>query len=393
MLSRRKLAAVAAPAIAAALPSLKAHAKGLDYDLEPRGSFGVFERLPDLRLESELDFYTSYRTWARNDVWRRAARRATRLFREMDLDPYDTDIPFREVAEMLEHDPVLGMMVHARESTQQIMWNAIRDIYHADGDRHLEEMERAERQGPGTIELHPNMHIPGFARYEIHLQPGGYVGDPFAGITYYHALNVEFPDGNFHDQLQFNKANEVPEPPDGRVQRIFDQGCASGQMTVELKRRFPEAEVWGSDIGAPMLRFAHMRSVDLGVETHYMHELCEESNFPDNHFDIATNFLLYHEIPESSGRAIIHESFRILRPGGIWYPMDIYTSTMPVPSAYEKFFWWFDHRWNHEVWTLEYRNLALDFENEMRRAGFEVVRTPRNGNRRGGNNIMGIKPA
>lgn len=392
MLSRRRLAAFAAPAIAAALPGLRAQASGLNFDLEPRGETGVFERLPDLRVESELDFYTSYRTWARNDVWRRASRRAARLFEQQGLDPYDTDIPYREVAGMLESDPVLGMMVHARETTQQIMWSSISDIYHAEGDRYLEEMEQAENRGPGTLELHSRMQIPDFARHEIHLQPGGYVGDPFAGITYYHALNVEFPDGNFHDELQNVKANEVPLPPDGKVRRVLDQGCASGQMTVELKRRFPQAEVWGSDIGAPMLRFAHMRSVDLGIETHYMHELCEESNFPDNHFDVVTNFLLYHEIPESSGRNIIHESFRILRPGGIWYPMDLYTSALPVPSAYEKFFWWYDHRWNYEVWTLEYRNLAPDMENEMRRAGFDVVRTSEHGAGQSRANIMGIKP-
>ncbi len=391
MLSRRDMAVMAAGALASAAPSFRAEAKGLGVEVGLRGTIGTYERLPQLRVESELDYYMSYRTWARNDIWRRAARRATQLFEEKGLNPRENDIPVREVVQMLEHDPVLAMMVHTRETTQQIMYRRLQETFHADGERLLDEMERAERMGPGTIELHPDMHIPDFARYEIHLQPGGYVGDPFAGHIFYHSLNVEVPHGNYQDDAQGRAARRVPAPADGKVRRILDQGCSSGQLVVALKRKWPDAEVWGNDIGAPMLRFAHQRSVELGLETHFMHELSEESRFPDEHFDIVTNWLLFHEVPESSGRAIIHESFRLLRPGGVWFPMDNYTAQLPKNSAYEKFFWWFDHRWNHEVWTFEYRKLALDFENEMRRAGFEVAYGPSYGGMN--TNIMGIKPA
>ena len=391
MLNRRTLLSTSVAALASVMPAIRAGAKGLDLDIEPRGTWGEFERLPSVDLESELAYYTSYRTWVRNDVFRTAARRASVIFRKKGINPRDNDVPIREVVKMLEADPQLAYVVHARETTQQIMWAAIQDAYHAEGDKYLEELELAEKKGPGTIELRPDLHVPDFARYEIHLQPGGYVGDPFAGYIYYHGLNVEFANGNYRDELQVNRAKEVPLPPDGRVKRVLDQGCSSGQLVLALKRKFPDAEVWGNDIGAPMLRFAHMRSVDLGVETHYAHELSEESHFPDNHFDVITNFLLYHEIPEEVGRKVIHESFRTLRPGGIWYPMDIYTSVLPSQSAYRKFGDWYNHRWNAEVWWLEYRELAPDFENEMRRAGFDVVRQPVGGGRR--TNVMGIKPA
>ena len=392
MINRRRLITSSAVAMASALPSLKAEAKQLDFDVEMRGTSGIFERLPRLDAESELDFYTGYRTWIRNDVFRQAARRADRIFRDKGLDPNNNDVPVREVVKLLENDPILAYNVHARETTQQIMWRTIQDEYHRDGDRYLEELERAEKKGPGTLSLNPKMEVPRFAAYEIHLQPGGYVGDPFAGYIYYHGLNVEFAFGNYHDELQGGRAATVPTPPDGKVKRILDQGCSAGQLVLQMKKRFPEAEVWGNDIGGPMVRFAHMRSVDLGVEAHYVQELCEKSQFPDNHFDIVTNFLLYHEVPEVSGRAIIHEAYRTLRPGGIWYPMDIFTGSPPPKSAYGKFSAWYNHRWNAEVWWLEYMDWALDFENEMKRAGFEVVRAPQSG---GGPryNLMGIKRA
>ena len=355
-----------------------------------RGTIDGYQRLPDLRLESELDFYTGYRTWARQDIWQRTVNRAAKLFEQQGINPHENELSYVEVAELLESDPLMAFMVHSRETTQQIMYRGLREALHADLDMHLDEMDDAQKKGPGTLELHPETEVPDYAKHEIHLQPGGYVGDPLGGHIYYHSLNVEMPDGNFQDKLQIRMASEVPVPEDARVNRILEQGCSAGQMTVALKRRFPDAEVWGNDIGGPMLRFAHMRSVSLGVETHFMHELCEKSTFPDEHFDVITNFLLYHEIPEQIGRDIIHESFRLLRPGGVWYPIDLYTSKPPEPSAYEKFFWWFDHRWNHEVWTLEYRNLAMDFEQEMRRAGFDIHRNPREGR---APNIVGIKPA
>ncbi len=251
MLNRRTLLNTSVAALASALPALKAEAKGLDFDMDPRGTTGIFERLPSLDLESELGFYTSYRTWARRDVFRAATRRANTIFRELGIDPRNNDLPIREVVKILETDPLMGYTVHTRETTQQIMWAAIQDAYHADGDMYLEELERAEKKGPGTLELRSDLHIPKFASYEIHLQPGGYVGDPFAGYIYYHGLNVEFGGGNYRDELQSGRADSVPPPPDGKVRRVLDQGCSAGQLVLALKRKFPDAEVWGNDIGIP----------------------------------------------------------------------------------------------------------------------------------------------
>ena len=50
----------------------------------------------------------------------------------------------------------------------------------------------AEKKGPGTLELKPAMHIPDYAKHEIHILPGGYVGDPLAGYIYHYGTN------NFH---------------------------------------------------------------------------------------------------------------------------------------------------------------------------------------------------
>ena len=167
-----------------------------------------------------------------------------------------------------------------------------------------------------------------------------------------------------------------------------------------MKKRFPDAEVWGLDIGAPMVRYAHMRAVDLGADVNFRHALAEETGFPDGYFDIVTSYLLHHEVPEKATYNIIHESARLVRPGGIYFPVDSRTS--PTNSyaeertAYGRVSMWQNHRWNHERWTLEYR--GADFFGEMRRAGFilnsdgpdaEIYLSGAGGLK----NVVGIKPA
>jgi len=398
--NRRAFLLGSAAAASIAAPGLKAIAKEAGWDVEPRGTVGTYhERLPYLNVESDQDFYRGIRRFHSREIIGAAQRRCLEILAENGISP-DEIIPMEQVVGLMENDHIMGMSVLTWENTQIAMWRQIQEVYHREADMYLDEMEAAEKLGPGSIELHPEMHIPEYASYEIHLQPGGYVGDPFAGYIYVHGENVVFSNGNYQDDAQRRLARRVPAPPDGVVNRVLEQGCSSGQFTLALKSKWPKAEVWGSDVGAPMIRYAHQRSVDLGIETHYMQELSEESRFPDNHFDLITNNLLYHEVPEKIGIGIIEESFRSLRPGGIFFPIDQYTENKPNMTAFGRFWGWRDYRWNEEVWRFEYEN--LDMEGEMRKAGFEVVRGPvvRRGNRglysedgRPLGNIMGIKPS
>ena len=293
--NRRALLLAGSAAAAVAAPSLKAIAEAAEWDAEPRGTVGRFhERLPNLTVESEQDFYSGFRDWHTLEILATSQRRALEILKENGISP-DEKIPMEDVIALMENDPIMGMSVLTWENTQQAIWDTIQRVYHENADLYFDEMEAAEKMGPGSIELHPEMHIPQYASYEIHLQPGGYVGDPFAGYIYVHGENAVFFNGNHQDNAQRSLARRVPAPPDGKVNRVLEQGCSSGQFTLALKDKWPEAEVWGTDVGAPMIRYAHQKSVDLGMETHYMHELSEESRFPDEHFDVITNNLLYHE--------------------------------------------------------------------------------------------------
>ena len=400
MLDRRTLLGASAAVMSlfgASAGGRKAHAKTQSFaDVEPRGTVGRLERLPTLDLESQQDFLTGFRTWANRELSSIASKRVDAIFEVEGIDP-KAELKLEEVLPLIETDPVVGSSIRAWISCQQLSWNALKEEFHGNADKYLAEMESADRSGPGSLELNPEMHVPDYTKHEIHIQPGGYVGDAFAGHIYHYGTNNFYTGHNDQDQIHIGLANAVPGPTGGSVKRILDLGCGTGQLTVALKERFPEAEVWGIDIGGPMVRYAHMRAVDLGVETHFAQRLAEDTRFPDNHFDIVTSYIMFHEVTLEASKQIIAEAHRILRPGGAFHPIDfgggIRGRSRYGLGAYRKARGWWDHRWNNEIWRPEYAQ--LDWTKEMGKAGFDVEtdvahKTPFGG---GFGNVTGTKRA
>ena len=345
------------------------------FDLEPRGTLGRLERLPTLDAESRDDFFGGFRSWGYTEILGKMERtRFHRLMVEAGIDPFATDIPVEDGLAVVEKDPLLGKGVRFRIDIQEIMYRDLDRLLSEDADAYLEEMEAYDNIGPGTLELNPDMRIPIYTKYEIHCQPGGYVGHPLAGHLYYYGTNTFYMalrEENRQDQQHTLIASGVPVPKDGKVLRILDLGCSVGQLTVCLKERFPDAEVWGVDVGGPMVRFGHMRAVDLGVEVHLAQRLAEDTKFPDDHFDIVVSYILHHEVPAQATIDISKEVHRVLRPGGVYVPYDFYTGSKEIKTTpYYMYRMWKDHRWNHEVWREQYRE--LDFTATFEEAGFEV---------------------
>ena len=373
MLNRRKFfgSSAAAALLGAVTPGRQTAAKTASYDVEPRGATGRLERLPRLDLESSEDFLTGFRIWVHEELWPAAAKRTEQILEAEGVDP-DDDLELEEILELLSDDPLVGMSAHAWLRGQQVMWHQLREEFHTNAELYLAEMEATDRTGPGTLELNPEMDLPEYTKHEIHMQPGGYVGDPFAGHIYHYGTMNFWLGRNYQDELHRGFARGVPTPPaNGKIKRILDMGCGTGQLTVGLKEQYPNAEVWGIDVGGPMVRFAHMRAVDLDYDVHFAQRLAEDTKFPDNHFDMVTSFLLFHEVTSEAAEKIVQEAHRILRPGGVFYPRDTRDPTLlRSPSAFDKFRSWWVWRWNHEVWMNEHR--SNDYAAWMSAAGFDV---------------------
>jgi SAM-dependent methyltransferase len=59
-----------------------------------------------------------------------------------------------------------------------------------------------------------------------------------------------------------------------------------------------------------------------GRAVNFAQRLAEDTGFPDGHFDIVASYILHHELPLHVSQQVIKESYRISRPGGVFYPVD-----------------------------------------------------------------------
>lgn len=368
MLNRRSLLTTAAGTLAGSTLAATNGIAAPALDIEPRGSIGRLERLHTLDLEGIHDFTAGFRSWHSGSVSPVADARAKAIFKEQGIDA--AKLSEKEILALVENDPIITMSGRLWISNQQVTWRSLADRFHARADQYLAEMESFDKRGPGSLELNPDMDIPAYTKHEIHIQPGGYVGDPFAGHLYHYGTNSfyhgSYSGGNDQDEIHTGSANALPIPADGKVKRILDLGCGIGQLTVGLKERFPDAEVWGLDVAGPMIRYGHMRAVELGVGVNFAQRLAEDTHFPDNHFDIVTSYLMHHEVPAENSKDILREAHRVARPGGYYYPID-FRSGSTRRSPYGVFRGWWDHRWNGEIWRVEFANMG--FEGEMEKAG------------------------
>ena len=376
MFNRRSLV-VDSTAFAAALSlfggASKTQAAGINAkppgDVEPRGAIGRLERLPELDLESRQDFMQGLTAFAGNAGPLSVARseRAAAILAARGLDPTKT-LPLEQAHALFDSDPLIGMQDRLWYSAHNYEHDLLDGWFRRNADRMRAEMDAADHAGPGRLELDPTLAIPDYARHEIHQQPGGYVGNAFAGHIYHYATNMFYRGTNNQDERHLGYAAGCPLPRDGRVRRVLDLGCGIGQLTVAMKERFPEAEVIGLDLAAPMLRYGHMRASELGSDVTFTQRLAEDTRYPDGHFDVVISYIMFHEVTADASRKIIAEAFRVLRPGGVFHPMDF--NQAAAPSAFGTYRVWKDHHWNNERWRLEYA--SMDFDGEMRKVGFAV---------------------
>ena len=344
----------------------------LTVDIEPRGQRGIFERLPDLNLESYHDFLRGFRQWSNFYGLASACReRALVLCKDAGLDAMDvTKLSFEQLLTLVDKDPTINLYGRAWLDGQYFKFKTLQDAFHARADEYFSEMEAADNEGPGKLELNPKMFIPDYTKHEIHTQLGGYVGDPFAGYIYVYDILILNDGANEQEVNQKATAAAVPLPKDGKVKRILDYGTGPGQLAVALQNRFPEAEVWGIDVGGPMVRYAHMHANDIGSKANFRQSLAEDNGFPDNYFDIICTNIVHHEVTAEASKQIFKEVHRSLRPGGVYYPTDTYLGTGSPKDAFGRFVRYLDQRWNHEDWTLEW--MDMDRIGAMKAAGLKM---------------------
>lgn len=334
-----------------------------------RGHAGVLPRPTQRDDESYLDFVESFKTFAMSKLSPGLQAQIATQIDESFPDRDVTDLRIQDIRGAIDPLPAAKSFKRLMRSHQEMMWRRTRASFARLGADHLRDLAGSTTKGPGRLVADPEFEVPEYARREIHLQPGGYTDDELGGITFHYGTKVFYLGSNDQDELHQQLAAKTVVPEDGKVSRILDIGCSIGQATTALKQQHPDAEVWGIDVGLPLVRYGHKRAVDHGVDVNFKHGLAEDTGFEDASFDAVLAFILFHEVPRRVAKEIVAETFRILRPGGVFTVFDFKNEGMESSPGF-RYIIDYDSRDNCEPYSPGF--VATDFPGVLRDAGFEV---------------------
>lgn len=317
---------------------------------------------------SFLDYLTTVRNFAIREWFPAVAGEVEAIRVDAGLGDQISPDEYRGIAGDVDERLAVGAWKRIMRSQQQMTWARLFSGARANESDWLARFENAIDKNPTGLVVDPDFNVPESACEDIHLQPGGYCRDDLAGPVFMHGTRVFYQGDNDNDEIQLGYVeNCLRAPADGVVKRVVDLGCSIGQCTTALKQRFSDAEVWGVDVGLPMLKYGHLRATELDIDVRFKHGLAEDLSFlEDGSVDVVFAFILFHEVPQHTFMPILKEAFRVLRPGGTLTVVDAPNSkAMPSPNQ----MWLaFDARYNCEPYSPAF--VAADFCGLVGEAGF-----------------------
>jgi SAM-dependent methyltransferase len=142
--------------------------------------------------------------------------------------------------------------------------------------------------------------------------------------------------------------------PDFKPKRILDLGTSSGKNLFPYADVYPDAEICGIDVAAPLLRWGHAQAEAFGLPIHFSQQDASRTAFPDRHFDLIVSSFFFHEVPVKVTRVILAECRRLLRPGGFMFHMELPPQKDADP--FMNFFWDWDTLNNNEPSYTQFRS-------------------------------------
>lgn len=231
----------------------------------------------------------------------------------------------RDIREGMVDDIYFQHYAAANRIAQELMWESVNGSV----DRQLPELiEKARQLSAATaakLDMPEGFEPPRYVTaLDIHCMPGGYcsevceddisVGALYDRGVYLYSMGYTGPN---NDDMGRSVVNYIKRRmPDFVPRRILDMGCTVGHSTLPYKELFPDAEVWGIDVGGPCVRYAHARAAGMGFEVNFAQMNAEETSFPDGYFDLVVSHILLHETSGKAMPRIFAEAHRVLAPGG-----------------------------------------------------------------------------
>ncbi len=178
-----------------------------------------------------------------------------------------------------------------------------------------------------TLRLDESITIPRYqSELDNHCMPGSYYaqyieGDVSAAANYDAGMFAttaglfgRYLDGAGRGTAQWLRRHR----PGWQPRRILDLGCGLGHNLLPLARAYPDAEVIGVDVAAPMLRYGHARAVGMGLgRVIFQQANAEALPFAGASFDFIYSTMFLHETSHAALRNVLGEARRLLAPAGL----------------------------------------------------------------------------
>ncbi len=283
----------------------------------------------------------------------------------------------REVQALLDADPYYQTFSAIHRTTQEMLWDEVGDSIQRQLPKLIDTAKStANKKTRGSLRLNPKLPMPRYIEeVDIHVMPGNFQteltpDDVYAGALYDRGVFIygmgrrgPYGQGMGEDAVRFLKKTY----PEFKPKKILEVGCSVGHSLHPYAEGFPQAEMHGIDVGAPMLRYAHARSEALGKTIHYSQQDACAMDFADGSFDLVMSHLLLHEMPVKQIRRMYREIARVLRKGGAMFEGD--TVGKRSPELIDRTMGdWYAH-YNNE--PFQYQAGELDFAQEARDAGLD----------------------
>ena len=238
----------------------------------------------------------------------------------------------RDIRAGMVHDLYFQHYAATNRIAQELLWETTNISVDRELPELIEKAARLSASSNAALEIPNEFEVPRYvSALDIHCMPGGYVtevaqDDVSAGVLYDRGVYLYSMGytGPYNDDMGRSVCNYIKRNLKGfSPRRILDMGCTVGHSTLPYKEMFPDAEIWGIDVGAPVIRYAHARAVALGHEVNFAQMNAEDTRFPDGHFDLVVSHILLHETSGKAMPKIFEECYRLLSPGGYMIHADL----------------------------------------------------------------------
>ena len=105
---------------------------------------------------------------------------------------------------------------------------------------------------------------------------------------------------------------------------LLDVGCGSGALSIRAALTWLDAQItgidyWGSAYGyGQAMCEKNAKSEGVAARCRFQHGDANKLDFPDENFDAVVSNYVYHNVVGSDKRALLRETLRVLKKGGVF---------------------------------------------------------------------------